>query len=219
MIKASITYPMSLSIDYPDRKLNRLTTFFRLFIAIPVVWFLVILANQISLVLFACITLAWEAAEWRWGYLFLGFIALPTALMLLFRQKYPRWWFGWNLNMTKFFARIWAYLCLLTDEFPSIDEDQAVHLDIPYPNAKEELNRWLPLLKWILAIPHWVILFFLHIGVLVVAIIAWFAILCTGRYPKSLFNFVVNVLRWFLRVGAYAIILTTDCYPAFRLSE
>lgn len=121
--------------------------------------------------------------------------------------------------MTKFFARIWAYLCLLTDEFPSIDEDQAVHLDIPYPNAKEELNRWLPLLKWILAIPHWVILFFLHIGVLVVAIIAWFAILCTGRYPKSLFNFVVNVLRWFLRVGAYAIILTTDCYPAFRLSE
>jgi len=219
MAKASIAYPMSLSIDYPDRKLNKLTTFFRPFMAIPIIWFLVILVNQIILVLFACVTLAWEVAEWRWGYLLLGFIALPAALMLLFRQKYPRWWFDWNLNMTKFFARIWAYLMLLRDEFPSIDEEQAVHIDIPYPNAKEELNRWLPLVKWILAIPHWIVLLGLGIGALVAAIIAWFAILSTGRYPRSLFNFVVNVFRWFLRVGVYAIILTTDRYPSFRLGD
>jgi hypothetical protein len=210
---------MSLSIDYPDRKLNRLTTFFRLLAVIPVIWFSVILVDQIILVLVACVTLAWEAAEWRNEFLLAGFISLPTALMLLFRQKYPRWWFDWNLAMTRLFARVWAYLTLLTDEFPSIDEEQAVHIDIPYPNAKEDLNRWLPLVKWILAIPHWIVLFFLYSGVLVAAIIAWFAILFTGRYPKPLFDFVVGVFRWFLRVGVYAIILTTDRYPPFRLSD
>ena len=210
---------MSLSIDYPDRKLNRLTTFFRLLAVIPVLWFSVILVDQIILVLVACATLAWEAAEWRNEFLLAGFIALPTALILLFRQKYPRWWFDWNLAMTRLFARVWAYLMLLTDEFPSIDEEQAVHIDIPYPNAKEDLNRWLPLIKWILAIPHFIVLFFLYIGVLVATIIAWFTILFTGRYPKSLFDFVVGVFRWFLRVGVYAIILTTDRYPPFRLSD
>ena len=210
---------MSLSIDYPDRKLNRLTTFFRLLAVIPVLWFSVILVDQIILVLVACATLAWEAAEWRNEFLLAGFIALPTALILLFRQKYPRWWFDWNLAMTRLFARVWAYLMLLTDEFPSIDEEQAVHIDIPYPNAKEDLNRWLPLIKWILAIPHFIVLFFLYSCVLVAAIIAWFAILFTGRYPKSLFDFVVGVFRWFLRVGVYAIILTTDRYPPFRLSD
>ena len=210
---------MSLSIDYPDRKLNRLTTFFRLLAVIPVIWFSVILVDQIILVLVACATLAWETAEWRNEFLLAGFIALPTALILLFRQKYPRWWFDWNLAMTRLFARVWAYLMLLTDEFPSIDEEQAVHIDIPYPNAKEDLNRWLPLIKWILAIPHFIVLFFLYSGVLVAAIIAWFAILFTGRYPKSLFDFVVGVFRWFLRVGVYAIILTTDRYPPFRLSD
>jgi len=210
---------MSLSIDYPDRKLNRLTTFFRLLAVIPILLFAVILVNQIILVLVACATLAWDAAEWRNEFLLAGFISLPTVLMLLFRQKYPKWWFDWNLAMTKFFARVWAYFCLLTDEFPSIDEEQAVHIDIPYPNAKEELNRWLPMVKWLLAIPHWIVLFFLYIGVLVAVIIAWFAILFTGRYPKSLFDYVVNVFRWFLRVGVYAIILTSDRYPPFRLSD
>ncbi|GAI97021.1 unnamed protein product, partial [marine sediment metagenome] len=201
---------MSLSIDYPDRNLNRLTTFFRLFAVIPIVWFAVILVNQIVLVLVGAATLAWDAAEWRNEFLLAGFIALPTVLMLLFRQKYPKWWFDWNLAMTKFFARIWAYLCLLTDEFPSIDEEQAVHIDITYPNAKEELNRWLPMVKWLLAIPHWIVLLCLGVGVLVAVIIAWFAILFTGCYPKSLFDYVVNVFRWFLRVGVYAIILTSD---------
>lgn len=210
---------MSLSIDYPDRKLNRLTTFFRLFAVIPIILFAVILVNQIILVLVACATLAWDAAEWRNEFLLAGFIALPTVLMLLFRQKYPKWWFDWNLAITKFFARVWAYFFLLTDEFPSIDEEQAVHIDIPYPNAKKELNRWLPTVKWLLAIPHWIVLFFLYISVLVATIIAWFTILFTGRYPKSLFDYVVNVFRWFLRVGVYSIILTSDRYPPFRLSD
>lgn len=219
MAKVSSAYPMSLSIDYPDRELNRLTTFFRLLAVIPIVWFAVILVNQIILVLVAGVTLAWDAAEWRNEYLLAGFIALPTVLMLLFRQKYPRWWFDWNLAQTKLFTRIWAYITLLRDEFPSIDEEQAVHIDIPYPNAKEDLNRWLPMVKWILAIPHWIVLLCLGVGVVVVVVIAWFAILFTGRYPKSLFDFVVGVSRWFLRVGVYAIVLTTDRYPPFRFSD
>ena len=121
--------------------------------------------------------------------------------------------------MIRFSTRIYAYLMLLRDEYPSTDEEQAVHIDIPYPNAKEELNRWLPLVKWIMAIPHYIVLCFLDIAAWVVVIIAWFAILFTGRYPQSLFDFVVGVFRWSLRVVVYAFLLTTDRYPPFRLSD
>jgi hypothetical protein len=139
--------------------------------------------------------------------------------MLLFRRKYPRWWFDWNLAIIRFSTRIYAYLMLLRDEYPSTDEEQAVHIDIPYPNAKEDLNRWLPLVKWIMAIPHYIVLCFLGIAACVLVIIAWFAILFTGRYPQSLFDFVVGVFRWSLRVEVYALMLTTDRYPPFRLSD
>ncbi len=139
--------------------------------------------------------------------------------MLLFRQKYPRWWFDWNVALIKFSTRVEAYLALLRDEYPSTDEDQAVHIEIPYPDAKNELNRWLPLVKWFLAIPHYIVLFFLGIAAIVSIVIAWFAILFTGRYPKSLFDFVVGVFRWGLRVAAYAFLLTTDRYPPFALSD
>jgi hypothetical protein len=139
--------------------------------------------------------------------------------MLLFRQKYPKWWFDWNLAIAKFIARVTAYVALLRDEYPSTDEEQAVHIAIPYPDAKEGLNRWLPLVKWFLAIPHYIVLWFLSIAAFVLVIIAWFAILFTGRYPKDLFNFVVGVFRWNLRVAAYAFLLTTDRYPPFRFSD
>jgi hypothetical protein len=139
--------------------------------------------------------------------------------MLLFRQKYPQWWFDWNLALTRFSYRVTSYLALLRDEYPSTDEEQAVHVDVPYPDAVRDLNRWLPLVKWFLAIPHYIVLFFLFIAAFVCVIIAWFAILFTGRYPEGLFNFVTGVLRWSLRVSAYAFLLTTDRYPPFRLSE
>jgi roadblock/LC7 domain-containing protein len=137
--------------------------------------------------------------------------------MLLFRQKYPRWWFDWNVELVRFSTRVSAYLALLRDEYPSTDEEQAVYIDIPYPDARD-LNRWLPLVKWVLAIPHYIVLAFLAVGVIVAVVIAWFAILFTGRYPRPLFDFVVGVFRWWLRVAAYAILLTTDRYPPFRLS-
>jgi hypothetical protein len=209
MAKGSSAYPVSLSIDYPDRKLNRLTTFFRPFVAIPIAIILGLLIGA---------AFGWEDGEWDYQCSTAGLVVLPIVLMLLFRQKYPKWWFDWNLALTRFSTRVSAYFALMRDEYPSTDEEQAVHLDIPYPNAKE-LNRWLPLVKWIMAIPHYIVLVFLYTAAYVVVIIAWFAILFTGRYPKSLFDFMVNVHRWSLRLSAYAFILTTDRYPPFSLGE
>jgi hypothetical protein len=144
-------------------------------------------------------------------------VFLATVLMLLFRQKYPRWWFDWNLALTGFSTRVLAYLALLRDEYPSTDHEQAVHVGIPYPDATHELNRWLPLVKWFLAIPHYIVLGVLSIAAVCCIIVAWFTILLTGRYPRSLFDFVVGVFRWGLRVAAYAFLLTTDRYPRFSV--
>ena len=205
------TYPVRLDIDYPDRNLNRSTTFFRLFTFIPIGIILGLISSGYS----------WtdRSGGCNWEYAAGGgLVFLPIVLMLLFRQKYPRWWFDWNLALTKFCTRVSAYFVLLRDEYPSTDEEQSVHIDITYPDAKVELNRWLPLVKWLLAIPHYIILWFLWIAAIVCVVIAWFAILFTGRYPRGLFDFVVGVFRWSLRVEAYALLLTTDRYPPFSLS-
>ena len=146
-----------------------------------------------------------------------GLLFLPPLLLIVFRQKYPRWWFDWNLELLRFSNRVTAYLALLDDRYPSTDEQQVVHLDFPYPDVREALNRWLPLVKWLLAIPHYIVLAVLDIAVVVVVIIAWFAILFTGRYPRSLFDFIVGVMRWHNRVAGYALVLVTDQYPPFRL--
>jgi Domain of unknown function (DUF4389) len=205
------TYPVQFSVDYPDRPLNRLTTFFRVFVAIPI----------------AIVLGAVEGGSWQWtsdgrtavvaagagGLLFFG-----PLLMIVFRQKYPRWWFDWNLELQRFGNRVGAYLALMDDRYPSTTDQQSVHLDYAYPDVEHELNQWLPLVKWLLAIPHYVVLFFLHIAMLVVLIIAWFAILFTGHYPRGMFDFVEGVIRWDNRVIAYAFVLVTDQYPPFRLS-
>jgi len=204
-------YPASLSVDYPDRGLNRLTSFFRLIVIIPIAVLLCLVSGAV-----------WESGEeqqWVVNLSAGGVLFLATMLMLVFRRKYPRWWFDWNIALTKFGARVGAYLALLRDEYPSTDEDQAVHIEIPYPDARKDLNQWLPLVKWFLAIPHYIVLFFLGIAAIFVVIIAWFAVLFTGRYPKGLFDFVVGVMRWSLRVMAYALLLTTDKYPPFTLGE
>jgi len=202
-------YPASLDIDYPDRALNRLSTFFRIIWIIPIAIILGLVTSPL-----------WSESDGcSYQYAAGGILFLPIILMLLFRQKYPRWWFDWNVALTKFAARVYAYLALLRDEYPSTDEDQAVHIEIAYPDAKQDLNRWLPLVKWFLAIPHYFVLFFLSIAALVYVVIAWFAILFTGRYPRGLFDFVAGLFRWYLRVAVYAFLLTTDRYPPFSLSE
>jgi uncharacterized protein DUF4389 len=200
-------FPATLEIDYPDRELNPLTTLFRVFTVIPIAIILALVSGPTAYGRSARIVVGSG-----------GFLFGATALMLLFRQKYPRWWFDWNLALIKFSTRVSAYLALLRDEYPSTDDEQAVHIEIPYPDAAHELNRWLPLIKWFLALPHYVILCVLWIAVILCVIVAWFVILVTVRYPRALFDFVVGVLRWGLRVAAYAFLLTTDRYPPFSLS-
>jgi hypothetical protein len=204
-------YPVQFSVEYPDRDLDRLSTGFRIIAAIPI------------LIVLGAIGGGWgswgggagngEMVAAGGG----GILFFPTLLMILFRQKYPRWWYDWNLELLRFQNRVGVYLGLLDDRYPSTDERQSVSLEFPYPDARQGLNRWLPLVKWLLAIPHYVVLVFLGLAAVVCVILAWFAILFTGRYPRGLFDFVVGVMRWGNRVVGYAFILVTDEYPPFRL--
>jgi len=209
-MQPTATYPVQLSVDYPDRQLDRLTTAFRIFVAIPI---LVVLASVSGS------TWDWKsgqttmAAAGAGGLLFFG-----PLLLILFRQKYPRWWFDWNLELQRFGNRVGAYLALMDDRYPSTDEHQSVHLDYPYPDAARDLNRWLPLVKWFLAIPHYIVLLVLDLAAVAVVIAVWFAVLFTGRYPRGMFDFVEGVIRWHNRVLGYAIVLVTDRYPPFRLA-
>lgn len=198
--------PVTLQIDYPDRDLDRVSSFFRPLAVIPVA---IVLALVSGPTLHQGTEHGFEAG---------GIVFAATVLMLVFRQKYPRWWFDWNVALTQFSMRVTAYLALLRDEYPSTDDEQAVHLTIEYPDARA-LNRWLPLVKWLLALPHFIVLAFLSVAAVLAVSVAWFAILITGRYPRVLFDFVVDVLRWWLRVVAYACLLTTDRYPPFRLTD
>ena len=203
-------YPVRFSVEYPDRPLNRLSTGFRVFTVIPIAIVLAAIGGYSGT--YGDTETTTTVAIGGTGLLF-----LPPLLMILFREKYARWWFDWNLELLRFTNRVGAYFALLDDRYPSTDEQQSVRLDLDYPNAKEGLNRWLPLVKWLLAIPHYVVLFFLTIGAILAAIGAWFAILFTGRYPRGLFDFIEGVIRWHNRVVGYAFILITDRYPPFRL--
>ena len=187
------TYPVQLDVEYPEGPRNRVTTLFRLILMIPIIILSILVA------------------------LGAGFLSFATLLLILFRKKYPRWWFDFNLEIYRFSTRVNAYVGLLRDEYPSTDEDQAVSVEISYPDVEGQLNRFMPLFKWLLAIPHYVVLYVLSICALAVTVIAWFAILIVGRYPRGLFNFIVGVMRWEARVNAYMALLTTDRYPPFRL--
>src|ERR671930_1418505 len=204
-------YPVQVDVQYPERALNRLTTALRVFTIIPIA----IVLGSVS------------GETWSWstsgttrtvvagagGTLFLG-----PLLMILFREKYPRWWFDWNLELTRFSSRVALYGALLDDRYPSTDERQSLRLDIPYPDARNDLNRWLPLVKWFLAIPHYIVLFFLGIAAFFVIIVSWFAVIITGRYPRGMFDFVVGVARWLWRVTAYTHLMV-DPYPPFTLDD
>jgi uncharacterized protein DUF4389 len=206
---SAAAYPLVFDVEFPNRELNRVSSAFRIFAVIP-----------IAIVLAALGTVTVNSAGGDYAGVVVtggGMLFIPPLLMLLFREKYPRWWFDWNRELLRFTNRVYAYGLLLNDQYPSTDEQQYVRLEYEYPDAREKLNRWLPLVKWLLAIPHYIVLAFLWIGVVFAVIGAWFAILFTGRYPRGLFDYVVGVMRWGNRVIAYAFILVTDEYPPFRL--
>ena len=207
MATSPADFPATLQIEYPDRELDRLTTFFRPFTVIPIALILGLVTGP---------TVGGTSGHTVLGAG--GILFLPVALMIAFRRKYPRWWFDWNLELTGFSVRVASYMALLTDEYPSTDEAQNVALDLEYPDVAHGLDRWLPLVKWFLAIPHYLVLAVLGIAAVFAVAGAWFAILFTGRYPRGLFDFVVGVLRWWFRVAAYAFLLTTDRYPPFSLA-
>jgi hypothetical protein len=208
-MQPTTSYPVQFSVDYPDRALNRVTTAFRIIVIIPIAIVLGAVSGGGG----------WHSSTGGWaGAGAGGLLVLAPLLMILFRQKYPRWWFDWNLELQRFANRIGIFLALMDDRYPSTDDRQSVHLDYTYPDAQHDLNRWLPLVKWFLAIPHYIVLFFLDIAVIAVVIVAWFAILFTGRYPRGIFDFVEGVIRWHNRVIAYAFVLITDQYPPFSLA-
>ncbi len=205
------SHPVSFSVDYPDRELDRLTSFLRIITVIPI----------------AIVLGAVAGGTWEWSYPngatgtaagTGGLLFFAPLLMIVFRQKYPRWWFDWNLELQRFINRVLIYLALMDDKYPSTDDHQSVRLDYPYPDAARDLSRWLPLFKWLLAFPHYIVLLFLDISALVAIIVAWFVIFFTGRYPRAVFDFVVGVARWHNRVIGYAVTLVTDIYPPFQLA-
>lgn len=217
MVTQSHPYPARLSVDYPE-SLNRVSTFFRLIWAIPIVVILALLTAAAS----DTVTVITDSGEvvsriTTTGMGITGGLFVATMLMIVFRQRYPRWWFDFSLALNRFSNRVGAYLGLLTDRYPSTEAEQSVHLDLDYPNVKQDLSRWMPLVKWLLAIPHYIVLAVLAVGAIFAILIAWFAILITGRYPRALFDYVVGVGRWALRVQAYATLLITDRYPPFSL--
>jgi hypothetical protein len=204
-------YPVRFSVDYPDRELNRVSTAFRIFAVIPIA------------IIFAALGGGGGAGGGEdYYYSFAaagtGILFIPTVLMVVFRDKYPRWWFDWNRELLRFANRIGVYMSLMDDTYPSTDEEQSVHLEFEYPDVPSDLDRGLPIVKWLLAIPHYIVLFFLYIAAFFAVIAAWFAILFTGRYPRGIFDFVQGVFRWHNRVIGYAFVLVTDRYPPFRLS-
>jgi hypothetical protein len=208
-------HPVRFSVEYPDRPLDRLTTAFRIFTVIPIAIVAASIGGYAS-------GGYYEAGGSHAQTIVIGgtgLLFLPPLLMIVFREKYPRWWFDWNLELLRFTNRIGTYFALMSDRYPSTDERQWVALDIPYPNVRRDLNRWLPLVKWLLAIPHYIVLAFLYLAAFILVIGAWFAILFTGRYPRGIFDFVEGVIRWHNRVVGYAFILVTDRYPPFSLGQ
>ncbi len=172
------TYPARLKVDYVEQH-DRMTTFFRLLLLIPIAVVIGLLSSQTSRTGY---NPSGQSVTTTTGSIAGGLFA-ATVLMIVFRQRYPRWWFDFALQLTRFSTRVGAYAGLLTDQYPSTVDEQSVHLELDYPDAEHDLNRWLPLVKWFLVIPHVIVLAFLYLGAVVAVFFAWIAIIVSGTYP------------------------------------
>ena len=202
---------IEFDIEFPEGQRNRASVVFRPLLAIPILIVLAALGGP-----------SIGGARGGGGLFFIGLasglVVVPPLLTIVFRRKYPRWWFDFNLAFLRFDNCVIGYILLTSDEYPSTDDEQSLHLEVPYPDVHNDLNRWMPLVKWFLAIPHYVVLLVLDVGVVFATIASWVAIIFTGRHPRGLFDYTVGVMRWHNRVVCYAFALVTDNYPPFRLS-
>jgi hypothetical protein len=201
---AEPSYPVSFEAEYPEQ-LGRLSSAFRIILYIPVAIFLALVGGQaFSYSDFGDVTSITLAGG--------GGIVLAIWAAVLVRQYIPHWLFDFQVALMRFQARAYGYLALLTDRFPAFEGEYPINFEVSYP---DRLNRWkVAIWKIITSIPHIIILIFLYVAALVVVMIAWFAILFTGRYPQGLHTFVAGVFRWSFRVQAYIYSLT-DEYPPF----
>jgi hypothetical protein len=192
MAPAESAHPVTFDIAYPER-LNRWLILVKWLLAIPHL----IIANLLD-----------NVAQ------LLAFVAFFT---ILFTGKWPEGMFKFTVGCLRWQYNVYAYVLLLRDEYPpfSFDPGQyAVAFDVAYP---EKLNRWLVFVKWLLIIPNLIVFLLVALAWAITLIVAWFAILFTGRYPRGLFDFAVGVMRWSARLNAY-VYLMTDKYPPFSTS-
>ena len=190
-------------IDVSLTERNRLTAFFRIILVVPM---------AIFLASFAPTDLSADGSNY-WA---VGFLVLPTALAIVFRRIYPSYLLVFNEALLSLQTRVDAYILLLTDEYPSIEENDIVSVTFPSVDAKQ-LNQWLPLVKWFLAIPLYIVGLFYIIYAALLTIFAWLTVIFTGNYPEKCAEGVVGTIAYWNRVAGYALLLVTDEYPTFSL--
>mmetsp|Transcript_12298 Transcript_12298/g.29571 ORF Transcript_12298/g.29571 Transcript_12298/m.29571 type:complete len:269 (-) Transcript_12298:213-1019(-) len=189
----SSSYPARLEVDYREDDVSRIEVLLRIFKIIPVLLFSAFVGSTLY---------------------------LSTLIMVMFQLKYPRWWFDFRLEYKRYSTRIGTFVALMTDKYPSTTDEQIVHLDIDYPgqDVSQSMNRWGPLYKIILSVPHFFICFALKIGYLLALVVVWIYLLVAGgKYPKFIFDYIVSYWRWSLRYDAYTFLLVTDEYPPFSM--
>jgi hypothetical protein len=191
-------------IDVSLTERNRLTALFRLVLVVPMVIFIASFAPAADL------------SSGDASYFMVGFLSLPVFLAIVFRQIYPSYILSFNEALLSLQTRVDAYVLMLTDEFPSIEENDVVSVTFPEVDAKA-LNRWLPLIKWFIAIPLYLVGIFYAIYAAFLTLIGWISILFTGNYPEKCAEGVVGTIAYWNRVIGYALLLVTDEYPTFSL--
>ena len=191
-------------IDVTLTERNRITALFRIILVLPMAIFVASFMPPSDL------------STSESSYFAVGFLVLPVGLALVFRQVYPTYLLTFNQAVLSLQTRFNSYLLLLTDEYPSIEENNVVTVTFPPVDAKA-LNRWLPLVKWFLAIPLYVVGIIYVVYAAFLTVFAWFSVVFSGNYPEWCAEGVVGTIAYWNRIAGYALLYVTDEYPAFSL--